>query len=72
MKILLKTIISFFFKIKRATPSWYIIAGLVFFAHFNISHLKSAFAEVRKSVEESGWREIQLRIDSFGTLIVFN
>ena len=40
-------------------PSWYIIAGLVFFVHFNIVHLKSAFSEMSKSVEESGWREIQ-------------
>ena len=47
------------FKIKRLTPSWYIIAGLVFFVHYNISHLKSGFAEISGSVEKLGWREIQ-------------
>ena len=47
------------FKIKRLTPSWYIIAGLVFFVHYNISHLKSGFAEISESVEKLGWREIQ-------------
>ena len=48
-----------FFKIKRLTPSCYIIAGLVFFVHYNISHLKSGFAEISESVEKLGWREIQ-------------
>ena len=44
---------------KRSILSRYIIVGLVFVAHFNTSHLKSAFAEVSKLVEEAGWREIQ-------------
>ena len=48
-----------FFKIKRLTPRWYIIAGLVFFVQYNISDLKSGFAEISESVEKLGWREIQ-------------
>ena len=49
----------YIFQNKKTAPRWYIIAGLVFFVHYNISHLKSGFAEISESVEKLGWREIQ-------------
>ncbi len=46
-------------KLKNTKLNAYFLTGSIVIAYFNISNIKTVFAEVGRSVTESGWREIE-------------
>ena len=47
------------FNLKNTELNAYFLMGSIVIAYFNVSDMKTVFAEVGRSITDSGWREIQ-------------